>query len=102
MDDDDTDIAVPIDLRSHEVEQLQREFGPQLLASCDDRGVNYELIDTTLRQIETSVGRDGRVFLKTHKWWTLITELGNLDGNKAEYLQRKLARRVRDRVAELG
>lgn len=109
MSDDDT-INVPIQARSHELNQLH-EFVPTVIEQLeradlderveDVRSIYSDHIDITH---ETSDEPAFVTYLSmpSESWTTLIRELHRIDDGRVWWLRTKFARRVRQRLEGVG
>jgi len=106
----DTDVPVPIDLRTHERSQL-REFVPLLIDGYSEHATEKNNFDERVEELEDiytdveGLNGDKRLFLESDKWTTLLSSLTRLHNgtfNRAAWLQKKLHRRLEDRLEELN
>jgi len=106
----ETDVPVPIDLRTHERSQL-REFVPTLIDGYSEHATEENNFDERVEELEDiqtdvkGLKEDERLFLDSDKWTTLLSSLTRLHNgtfNRAAWLQKKLHRRLEDRLEELN
>jgi len=104
-------VPVPINLRTHERSQL-REFVSLLIDGYSEHATDKNNFDERVEELEdihTDVqgleSGDERLFLESDKWTTLLSSLTRLHNgtfNRAAWLQKKLHRRLEDRLEELN
>lgn len=103
---DDTAINIPIDVRSHEQNQLT-EFVPKLVTRFMNRQTEQmESKSDELNRVydEHIEGMDGESYLSMpiDDWRTLISSLSNVDdGLRGWWLQKKLVSRLRDKLEDI-
>lgn len=102
----DTAINIPIDVRSHEQNQLT-EFIPKLVTRFMNRQTEQmESKSDELNRVydEHIEGMDGESYLSMpiDDWRTLISSLSNVDdGLRGWWLQKKLVSRLRDKLEDI-
>jgi hypothetical protein len=110
----DSDLNVPIEIRSHEQQQLE-SMVPDVIESLERAELDTETIEQAHEKLrdptETFTAPDQSFYrylsLPVDSWQTLIQELERVQGkeghatNRVHYLRRKLFKRVRDRMEEL-
>lgn len=98
-------ISVPLGLRTHERSQLDT-FVDEIIATLRDLGLDDEAddIDDVTLTIEDGHEERGLTYTATttaDEWRTLVAGLSNVEGLKADWLRRKLAKRLAQKVDEL-
>ena len=110
MGDTETAVPVPIDLRTHERSQL-REFVPLLIDGYSEHATDKNNFDERVEELMSirscidALKEDERLFLELDKWTTLLSSLTRLHNgtfNRSAWLQKKLYRRLEDRLEELN
>jgi hypothetical protein len=104
----ESSIPIPIDIRSHEVSQLD-EFVPQIVERLRDIATEDNDLGSEADSIESiydnAAVSDGMLSMEIDEWRTLLRHLPRLrddEGLRVWWLQRKMIRRLKDRADEFG
>lgn len=103
--DEQESMTVTMPMRTQEQDQLER-FVPEIIEYLEGIGLDSsasELDDVTFDLEHNDEGRTRWLATTTaDEWRTVISKLSNLDGNDVDWLRRKLAKRLHDKVEEIN
>lgn len=97
---EETGINVPINVRTHETQQLQTKV-PSVIEDMQDADMDTDEIERVYDEHIAGLNGTGTVSMPTDDWQIINTRLARLDNLHTRWLRKKLVRRLRERLEEL-